>query len=184
MTFGQVSGGHFNPAVTLGVLATSEEAAGNIWYAGMIILSQFFGAGFGCLISRAAVIDSETRFEPNLGYTLVCPGGGFGSDCDPDAYWVFVIIMEMVATFVFVTLILNLKKINGSDNDILNAFSIALTLYGMLAMIGAMTGGCLNPAVGLAQVSYQMILLPGSKGTAMPIYIFAPALGGLIAGVF
>ena len=50
-------------------------------------------------------------------------------------------------------------------------------------MISKMTGGCLNPAIGIAQVSYEMVM-EDVLGYAMPIYIFAPAVGGLLAGVF
>tara|TARA_B110000285_G_C14906377_1_gene505742 strand:- start:427 stop:771 length:345 start_codon:yes stop_codon:yes gene_type:complete len=49
--FGNTSGGHFNPAVTLGVLIAEgrEKLLGNIPYAIAIIFAQLVGATAGCL---------------------------------------------------------------------------------------------------------------------------------------
>jgi len=66
--------------------------------------------------------------------------------------------MEIVGTFFFVAVICNLKRINGSKHDGVNAFAIGLTLYGILNMVGSSTGGCFNPAVALAQTVYQHLM--------------------------
>jgi glycerol uptake facilitator-like aquaporin len=49
--FGNTSGGHFNPAVTLGVLIAEgrEKLVGNIPYAIAIMFAQIVGATAGCL---------------------------------------------------------------------------------------------------------------------------------------
>ena len=46
LIFGEVSGGHFNPATTLGVLIR-EQKFSNIPFAFYLILSQVFGAFLG-----------------------------------------------------------------------------------------------------------------------------------------
>jgi hypothetical protein len=58
-----------------------------------------------------------------------------------------------------------------------------VAFFGLISMISKMTGGCLNPAIGIAQVSYEMVM-EDVFGYAMPIYIFSPAVGGLLAGIF
>ena len=59
--------------------------------------------------------------------------------------------MEMICTAIFASVILHVKKINGSKNeDILNAATISGTLYCIIRTVGSATGGCFNPAVGLA----------------------------------
>ena len=51
--FGDVTGGHFNPAVTLGVLVWqfSSKPVANLLFAAMIIVSQCTGAILGGLLS-------------------------------------------------------------------------------------------------------------------------------------
>ena len=61
-----------------------------------------------------------------------------------------MIIIEVVNTFFFVTLILSLKRINGSKSIILNGVAIALQLYGVINMSGGTTGAVFNPAVAIA----------------------------------
>ena len=48
--FGEVTGGHFNPAVTLGVLIAEgkDNFGSNLVYAIMIIIAQIIGAILGC----------------------------------------------------------------------------------------------------------------------------------------
>ena len=50
--FGEVTGGHFNPAVTLGVLVA--EGFHKIGFAIQIIIAQIIGACFGCASSFMA----------------------------------------------------------------------------------------------------------------------------------
>lgn len=116
--------------------------------------------------------------------------------------------MEVVGTAIFVSLIMSIKYYTASNESILGAFTVGLTLYGVIMMIGSKTGGCLNPAVGIVQSVFQNILhsqysngpqntasipledLPQNSAInvinkgAMLIYIFGPLLGGIIAGLF
>ena len=58
---------------------------------------------------------------------------------------------EIVGTAIFVSLILAIKFNTPSNESILGAFSVAITLYGVLSTVGPITGGCINPAVGMIQ---------------------------------
>ena len=59
--FGQVSGGHFNPAITLAVLIAEgkEKFGDNIGFALMIMGSQIIGAFVGCGCAFAASYSSD-----------------------------------------------------------------------------------------------------------------------------
>ena len=59
--FGEVSGGHFNPAVTIGVLIGEgmENFAQNIGFASMIIIAQILGAFLGCVSSFLAQYEMD-----------------------------------------------------------------------------------------------------------------------------
>ena len=70
---GEVSGGHFNPAVTLGVLIAEgkENFMMNLPYAFAIIFAQLVGATAGCL----STMYSQYYLPPNaLGFAKLHPG--------------------------------------------------------------------------------------------------------------
>ena len=54
--FGPISGAHFNPAVTIGVLVTQQSWKDNIGFALIVIISEIVGAFLGCLLARTAYI--------------------------------------------------------------------------------------------------------------------------------
>ena len=93
-------------------------------------------------------------------------------------------MLEMIGAMIFVTLIMNIKRISGSDELILNAGAIATGLYGMINMLGNMTGACFNPAVGICQTIFQSFFYANLTYDSLWIYILAPMVGGLLAGFF
>jgi len=54
-------------------------------------------------------------------------------------------------TFIFVSVILNVKYHVGADALPINAMTIGGSLIAMILASAAISGGCLNPAVGLVQ---------------------------------
>ena len=59
----KVSGGHFNPAITLGVFVAEKDAK-NLVPMAIMIVSQFAGALFGILLGFLALIDKT--YQENL----------------------------------------------------------------------------------------------------------------------
>ena len=88
----------------------------------------------------------------------------------------------MIATFIFVTVVLCVKKFNPSDNGLVSCAACAMTLFGMISMNAAETGGCINPAVAICLTVFDNIVYTGMSFSSLPIYFFACSLGGLIAG--
>merc|ERR1711907_330570 len=71
----------------------------------------------------------------------------------------------------------------------LKFFLIGLTLAGMITAIGAISGGAINPAVGLVQPIFQGMALNGTAApqpakSAMWLNILGPILGGTFAGLW
>ena len=64
-------------------------------------------------------------------------------------FFLQVFVMEVVGTAIFVSVYMSIKYYTPSKESILGAFTVALTLYGIIMTIGDKTGGCLNPAMGL-----------------------------------
>ena len=79
--FGEVSGGHFNPAVTLGVLIAegTENLGSNIGFAIQIIMAQIVGACIGCLSVYLAtyteIVHHKHEILPKI--AILAPNGKF-----------------------------------------------------------------------------------------------------------
>ena len=54
-----VSGSHFNPAITLGMFIAEKDIKGNLITMVLMILGQFAGAFFGILLGWLAVMDDD-----------------------------------------------------------------------------------------------------------------------------
>ena len=63
-------------------------------------------------------------------------------------------ISEMIGTFIFVNVILSVKYQNGAKDLVVNALGIGVTLMLSIIITGGISGGCINPAVGLIQSIY------------------------------
>ena len=59
------------------------------------------------------------------------------------------LLTEIFVTFVFTSVICNIKFINGSSEDAPNGFTVGGTLAFMIIASANVSGGCLNTAVGI-----------------------------------
>merc|ERR1712094_152494 len=117
----------------------------------------------------------------------LCPRNG----CYSDNMVGRVFAAEVIATFLFVSFVLQIVKHNGASDMPTNALAIGLCLFTAITLASGVSGGCVNPAVGFVQPVFQRIFTHGVYPNApqMPLnyyaaYIFAPALGGILAGIF
>ena len=56
---------------------------------------------------------------------------------------------EMIGTFMFTSMILSVKFHMGATDGVINCFFVGMCLYAILNAFGGVSGGCINPAVGL-----------------------------------
>lgn len=119
---GHISGGQFNPAVSLAMFIDGRLTWKEFLY---YVVSQLVGAGFAAFIvfsiGGASTEATELTVEP----------------------WI-VIAYEIVLTYIFVYVILSVTK-----RQELKSFAgiiIGLTLIGLILAGGAVSGAALNPA--------------------------------------
>lgn len=161
---GQVSGGHYNPAVTLGLTAGGRfEAKKAIPY----IIAQIIGASSACGIF-SLVGHTGAGFAAN----------GYGSLSMLNASMSEVFILETVLTAFFLVVIMGVTRPNGPS--LLAPLAIGLTLTAIHIMAIPISNASVNPARSLASAIYA----GGEAFSQVWVFWVAPILGGVIGGIF
>jgi MIP family channel proteins len=157
---GHISGGHFNPAVTVGALVgnkiTSRDAI-------LYVLAQLAGGFVGALVAKV-VIPLEMYEAAKLGTPMLSPGISTGAG----------IIMEVVLTFFLVMVVYGTAIDNRAPK--VGGLFIGLTIALDILAGGPMTGASMNPARTFGPA------LAGDYWDNHVVYWLGPLLGGLLAG--
>lgn len=156
--WGQQSGAHLNPAVTLTFLTLGKVAP---WDALFYVLAQFAGGIVGVLAVLAVL---GARFaEPPVSFVATMPGGGT----------LAAFAAEVLITFILMTVVLTainsrrLTRLTGVFAGVLVALYITIE--------APVSGMSMNPARSFASA------FPGRLWTGLWIYFLAPPLGMLAA---
>jgi MIP family channel proteins len=165
--YGSVSGGHFNPSVTLGVLAAGAMGTGEaIGY----IVSQLVGGVAGALFLSAVLGGTATGLgTPALAHNLAL--GATSLTITPAAGF----MIEAVLAFFLVTVVLSTAVAGRAGN--LAPLAIGMTLTLNIIMGGALTGAAFNPARALGPM-----VATGNFNDAW-LYLTAPIVGAIVAAL-
>jgi len=160
---GWISGGAFNPAVSIG-----------------LDISDFSASGFGWSLQYAIAQVCGSALAAFLFY-VVRPEE-FGIEVSSTSYraWTSRLTCEFVGTFMLVlTVGLNVLQSQVDSSDPLNeaaVFGIAATLMCMIYAVGPVSGGHLNPAVTTAILASGRGML---SWTEYALYILTQMVGGV-----
>jgi MIP family channel proteins len=165
--YGSVSGGHFNPSVTVGVLAAGAMGTGEaIGY----IVSQLVGGVAGALFLTAVLGGTATGLgTPALAHNLAL--GATSLTITPAAGF----MIEAVLAFFLVTVVLSAAVAGRAGN--LAPLAIGMTLTLNIIMGGALTGAAFNPARALGPM-----VATGNFNDAW-LYLTAPIVGAIVAAL-
>lgn len=154
-----ISGGHLNPAVTLGFLSTGRIKAQE---AGAYIAAQLVGAVLAAVLVRYSFPDPIVR-TGTLGTPAIASSITFGQ----------AIIFEAIGAFVLVSAVYG--TIVAHEKPVLGGFGVGIALLAIILVVGPLTGATVNPAraFGPAVVSGTF--------TAQAVWWVGPILGALIA---
>lgn len=169
-TIGSVSGCHINPAVSLGIYCAGRMDAKDL--AGYV-LAQFIGACIGGAIPFV-IVNAKSA-----GYDVAASGlgqNGYGADYLGDYGIVAAVVFEFIATFLFVSLILNItaqEALASVAGLIIGLALVAIHIVGI-----QVTGVSVNPAR-----SFGPALFAGSGAlSALPLFLIVPSVAGIVAG--
>jgi aquaporin Z len=152
---GHISGGHYNPAVTLGVLIRGKIKGGDaIGY----MISQVIGAILAALVVgylKAGI--PVMAMTPNVGHALVA---------------------EFLFTFALVYVVLNTATSKGTLDNSFYGLAIGFTVMTGAFAVGGISGGAFNPAVAIG-----ITVMGLSAWANIWIFLVANFAGGLAAGM-
>jgi aquaporin Z len=166
---GPISGGHFNPAVTVGLWAGGRFPGRHLY---SYILSQVAGA-----IVAAAVIfviaAGKAGFDVQAGFAA----NGYGIHSPGNYSLAAALICELVMTFMFVLVILGATHARAPVGFAGIAIGLALTLVHLISI--PVTNTSVNPA----RSTGQALFVGGWAMAQLWLFWLAPLLGGAVAGV-
>jgi aquaporin Z len=166
--FGHISGGHFNPAVTLGLFAAGRFPGRDVpAYLGAQALGAVAGAGVLAVIANGAP-----------GFDLVESGfaaNGFG-DHSPGGYGLLAaLVAEVVLTAVFLLVILGVTDRGRPPAMAPLAIGLALTLIHLISI--PVTNTSVNPARSLGPA----LFVGGWALEQLWLFVVAPVAGAILA---
>jgi aquaporin Z len=163
---GPVSGAHFNPAVTLGLVAAGRfETSDAVGY----IVAQCFG---GILAAAVFFFLIGTGAEANLARV----SNGWGTLSAANAGIVSVFVTEVVMTAFFLLVIVGVSARPATAGFVPLAVGLALTAIHLMAI--PISNASVNPARSLATALF------GGPTALGQVWLFwvAPIIGGVLGG--
>jgi aquaporin Z len=156
---GYISGGHYNPAVTLGLLLSNKiKRQPALQY----MLSQFLGG----------IAATLTAFYLTGTYFLARPSA--------DASYFQALLVEILFTFALVSVVHHTAATKKTKDNQYYGLAIGLTVMAAAFAGGPISGGAFNPAVGFG----PYLLHPSTLGqhvTELALYTVGPFLGAALA---
>ena len=156
---GPISGGHYNPAVSLAVLMRKALPFSDFL---PYIVAQLFGA---VVASLAVMTITGESFAP-------APAAGTST--------ISAVLVEFLFTFALAYVVLNVavaKKVAGNSYfGLAIGFTVVVAAYAG----GGISGGAFNPAVGIGPIIVHATM-GGGDWSSLWLYIVAPFAGAALA---
>jgi len=152
---GHVSGGHYNPAVSLGVLIRGKMPLSDLlpyW------IAQLVGGAV------AAWVTTFVLGKPTA--------AAAGFELMPS------LVVEFLFTFALVWVVLNTATSKGTSGNSFYGLAIGFTVLVGAVAVGGISGGAFNPAVGLGVVMMGLV-----KSAQLAVYVGADLAGGVVAAI-
>ncbi|UPZ32539.1 aquaporin family protein [Streptomyces sp. LRE541] len=174
-TAAPLSGGHLNPAVTLGIaIDTGDWDQVHLYIAGQLV-GAFLGAVLCWLVYFA-------QFQANAEDEIAQPTLGIFSTSPEIRNPVANLITEIIATIGLVLPILAFGLTEGLGQSGTATLIVAFLVVGIGLSLGGPTGYAINPARDLGpRIAHAVLPIP-NKGTSDWSYSWIPVVGPLIGG--
>lgn len=167
--FGHISGGHFNPAVSFGLMVGGRfKAVDFIPY----VLAQVIGA-----ILAAAVLYYIASGHPGFDIANGLANNGYGEHSPGQYTMAAGFVTEVIMTFMFLMIILGVTDERAPKGFAAIAIGLGLTLIHLISI--PVTNTSVNPA----RSTGPALIVGGWALAQLWFFWIAPLLGALIAGI-
>ncbi|MET8425074.1 aquaporin [Nocardia sp. NPDC004860] len=157
---GHISGGHYNPAVTLAVLLRHRIAlrdAVRYW------IAQLVAGLLAAVVARAVVDPAQPAAPPHPALTFHTIAAAF--------------VVELLFTFALCYVMLNVATSRSHPDNSFYGLAIGFTVVAGGFAVGAISGGVFNPAVTIGAAVMGMFAWP-----TLWVYLAAQLIAGAAAG--
>jgi glycerol uptake facilitator protein len=164
---GHISGAHINPAVTIALLATRKIDGAT---AGAYIVAQLVGAFVGAGLT-AIILTGNDPQTLGLGAVGVNANAGLAVG----------FAAEVIGTAILVFTVFG-AAVSGKAPAGFAGLAIGFIVYGIIILVGPITGAALNPARQIGPDILEMLIggaAPAWDALAV-VYIAGPIVGGLV----
>ena len=153
---GHISGGHFNPAVTLAVFIRGKCEKKDVL--------PYWLAQFAAGVVAALLVSFIFRTRPPV---IAASHGQLASA-----------IVEFLFTFALAWVVLNVATAKGTAGNSFYGLAIGMTVMTGAVAVGGVSGGAFNPAVGLGVFTMGL-----ESARQLGIYLVSDLAGGLAAAL-
>jgi aquaporin Z len=163
---GHISGGHYNPAVTLGVFIRGRLPVKDVL---PYMIAQLAGALLAATV--VLLLTDKTDWAPK-------PGRGVSIAA--------ALAAEGIFTFALVLVVLNVATSKDHPNNSFYGLAIGFTVLTGAFAVGKISGGAFNPAVGAGPILMDSVinLVAGVECESLWnlwLYLVGPFCGGIAA---
>jgi aquaporin Z len=168
--FGRISGGHFNPAVTVGAAVGGRFAWKQV---PAYVITQVVAAIVAAFVMFVV-------FQGIPGYTAKDHMGqnGYGKYSSVGLEWWAAFLVELVLTAIFVVIILGVTD-ERNEHPALAPLAIGFTLAAIHFVAIPLTGTSVNPARSIGPALFA----GGDHIVQLWLFILAPLAGGVVGGL-
>ena len=176
--FGDISGAHFNPAVTIAFWVSGRFKGRDVV---PYVVAQLLGGILGVAVIAGVAYGSSSLWSTVTGSSAALASQGYSGGGSYSVGWASVFLFEVVFTFFLVHVILFATRSTNSSKN-LAPIGIGLTLL-MINLIGIpIDGASVNPARSFAPAILSAFFANDHWAIQQDwLFWVAPILGGLIA---